>query len=282
MPIFDFRIRPPYKGFTDTILYQPETPGLKLFIERTGLDYPESARQRSMDMMFSEMDAAGIAKGLVVGRESGVYGSVSNADLAELVAKYPDRFVAAASIDPTNRRACIDQIEKALGAGLIAVNFEPGNYAIPIYTDDRRLYPIYAYCEDKRIPVLIQAGGMAGPDITYSAPHLIEHVCTDFPDLKVVAVHGGWPWVSEIIHVTFRRPNLYLSPDVYLCGQTGVDEYVRAANGTLADRFLFATTYPLATFAQYHQFIDALPLRDDVKERFFYKNAEEVLGIRIG
>ena len=106
-------------------------------------------------------------------------------------------------------------------------------------------------------------------------------MCTDFPTLKVVAVHGGWPWVSEIIHVAWRRPNLYLSPDVYLCGQTGMDEYVRAANGTLSDRFLFATTYPLAGFAQYRKFIDALPLDASAKERFFYQNAEEVLGIKV-
>ncbi len=281
MTIFDFRVRPPYKGFMDTILYQPESAPVKLFTDRIGLDYPESARQKSMDMMFQEMDDAGIVKGLLVGRESGVYGSVSNTDLAELVNAHPDRFVAAASIDTTDRRACIAQIDKALGDGLIAVNFEPGNATVPLYTDDRRLYPIYAYCEDKEIPVLIQAGGLAGPDCTYTAPHLIEHVCTDFPTLKVVAVHGGWPWVNEIIHVAWRRPNLYLSPDVYLCGQSGMDEYVRAANGTLSDRFLFATTYPLAGFAQYQRFIDELPLDASAKERFFYQNAEEVLGIKV-
>ncbi|MSP67141.1 MAG: amidohydrolase [Alphaproteobacteria bacterium] len=279
MPIFDFRVRPPYKGFLDTVLFKPGTPTVDLFTKRIGLPYPDSARARSVPDMLAEMDAAGIAKGLVVGRESGVYGSVSNADVIAFCREQGGRFLAAASIDPTRRKPCIAAIDQALKDGFIAINLEPGNYPVPMYTDDRRLYPIYAHCEDRGVPVLIQSGGLAGPDISYTSPVMIEHVCTDFPELKVVAVHGGWPWVHEIIHVAWRRPNLYLSPDVYLCGQTGVEEYVRAANGALARQFLFATTYPLCGFADYLARMRALPFKKEVLERFLWQNAEEVLGL---
>ena len=56
----------------------------------------------------------------------------------------------------------------------------------------------------------------------------------DFPDLRIVVSHGNWPWVSEILHVAFRRPNVYLSPDMYLYNMPGMDDYLRAANGFLA------------------------------------------------
>lgn len=66
--------------------------------------------------------------------------------------------------------------------GLKGINLEPGSYPEAMYADDRRLYPIYAYCEDKGIPVSVMAGGSsAGPDLSYTNPIHIDRVAGDFP-----------------------------------------------------------------------------------------------------
>ena len=150
---------------------------------------------------------------------------------------------------------------------------------MPIYPDDRRLYPIYAHCEDRNIPAIIMAGGNAGPDLSYSFPVHVDRVAGDFPRMKIVVSHGGWPWVSEILHVAFRRENVYISPDQYLCGMPCTDEYVRAANGFLADRFLYGSSYPFLCAKAYLAWFRKLPIKPEVMERLLYRNAAGFLGI---
>ena len=61
--------------------------------------------------------------------------------------------------------------------------------------------------------------------------------------MTVINTHGGYPWVTEILFVAFKRPNLYLCPDMYMYNMPGVSDYVMAANTFLSERFLFGTAY---------------------------------------
>lgn len=278
MSIIDFRLRPPASGFLDARIYKRQDISGG-FTRKLGFEIPPSAKAKSIDMMFAEMDAAGITKGVMVGRNTSVLGAVPNADVAELQRKFPDRLCAVASIEPTNRREAMRQLDEALSLGMKIINMEPGMLADPMHLDDRRLYPIYAVCEDKGLPVILMGGGSAGPDVSYTSPEHIDRVCADFPSLKVISSHGSWPWAQQIIHVAFRRPNLYISPDMYLYNLPGMDDYIRAANGFLADRFLFGTAYPLCPLVEYTEWFLNLPFKKEVLPRILYKNAAELLGL---
>ncbi|MCG8548554.1 MAG: amidohydrolase family protein [Alphaproteobacteria bacterium] len=276
--VIDFRVRPPLRGFLDLALFR-EAERRDRYTRSLGFEPAPSAVEQSIDLLITEMDTAGVTTGIVVGRHAGVLGSVSNADVVAICDDHPDRFIGVASIDPTNRRKAVQQIEDALTAGLKAVNIEPGAYPTPMFPDDRRLYPIYAHCEDASLPVLMMAGGNAGPDIGYSNPETLDHVLVDFPDLNVILTHGGWPWVNQVLHLAMRRPNLYLSPDMYLANMPGMEDYVKAANGFLADRFIFASSYPFCPVAGYADWYRALPLSDDAREKTMYANAARLLGV---
>jgi len=278
MKVIDFRLRPPLKGFLDTIMYSQAARRDRI-TGYHGLKPAPSAQQKSIELLLKEMDEAGVTLGVAMGRYSGPYGTVSNEDVAAIAKEYPGRFIGVASIDPTDRRKAIGQIEKARADGLVGVNFEPGAYPVPMYADDRRLYPIYAYCEDNNIPVVMMAGGSAGPDLSYTMPVHVDRVAGDFPKMKLAISHGGWPWVSEILHVAFRRENVYISTDQYLAGMPGHDEYVRAANGFLADRFLYASSYPFTSAKDYLAWFRALPIRPEVMEKLLYRNAAGFLGL---
>lgn len=280
MPVIDFRLRPPVKGFLDMIMYADAARRDRI-TRQHGMEPAPSAQAKSMTLLLEEMDAAGVTTGVVMGRNSGLYGSVSNEDIADIVKSHPGRFIGVGSIDPSDRRQAIRQIEQALALGLKAINIEPGAYANPMYADDRRLYPIYAYCEDKGIPVVIMAGGSAGPDLSYTYPVHIDRVAGDFPALRIAVSHGGWPWVHEILHVAFRRGNVYLSPDQYLCNMPGTDEYVKAANGFLSERFLYASSYPFLSVRDYAEWFRRLPIRPELLERLMYRNAAEFLGLAL-
>jgi predicted TIM-barrel fold metal-dependent hydrolase len=276
--VIDFRVRPPLRGFLDLALFK-EAERRDRYTRSLGFEPAPSAVKKSIDLLCGEMDAAGVTMGLVVGRHAGALGSMSNDDVIAICRDYPDRFVGAASVDPTNRRGAIRQIEEARAAGMKIVNVEPGAYPAPLLPDDRRLYPIYAYCEDAKIPILLMAGGNAGPTIEYTVPVALDNVLVDFPELKVVLTHGGWPWVSQVIHLAIRRPNLYLSPDMYLANMPGMDDFLKVANGFLADRFIFGSCYPFCPLQGYAEWYRTLPLSDAAKRKTMYDNAARLLGL---
>jgi uncharacterized protein len=278
MAVIDFRLRPPVKGFLDMVMYA-KAERRDGITRSHGMEPAASAQAKSMDLLLAEMDAAGVTCGVVMGRYSGLYGSVSNLDVAAIVRAWPDRFVGVGSLDPSERKRAIAQIDEAMSLGLKGINLEPGAYPQPLYADDRRLYPIYAYCEDRNIPVTIMAGGSAGPDLSYTYPAHIDRVAADFPQLRIAITHGAWPWVSEILHVAFRRPNVYLSPDQYLCNMPGMDDYIRAANGFLSERFLYASSYPFIGVQRYAEWFRALPLAPSLLPGLMYGNAARFLGL---
>jgi len=281
MTIIDFRLRPPLRGYLNTIMYS-NAPRRDAATERHGMTPAPSAVAQSTELLLAEMDKAGITRGVMTGRTSGgFYGSVGNEDLIAIARAHPDRFIGVPSIDPADRHAAIRQIEDAHAAGLVGVNIEPGTYAVPMKADDGRLYPIYAYCEDNEIPVIMMAGGNAGPDLTFTHPEHLDKVARDFPGMKLAISHGGWPWVTEILHIAYRRHNIYVSPDQYLCNMPGMDDYILAARGYLAERFLYGSSYPFLPADECATWFRSLSFDETTLEKLMHRNAEAFLGVSV-
>jgi predicted TIM-barrel fold metal-dependent hydrolase len=277
MEIIDFRLRPPTGGFLKSKIYSV-AENRKRYTQKLGWPLVVSADLQSMDLLFTEMDEAKITTGVVVGRTTATLGAIPNADVAQIVTDHPDRFVGIGSADSSDRKTAFAMIDEILKLGLKAVNLEPGVSAVPMRADDRRLYPIYAKCEDAGLPVVIMAGGGAGPDLSYNDPVAIDRMLADFPSLKVVCSHGGWPFVQEILGVAFRRENLYLCPDMYLRGLPGTAEYLAAANGFLSERILFGTAYPFCPLKPYVDWFLEQKLSETSLKRVLSENAKLLLS----
>ena len=155
-----------------------------------GFEPSNAAVQYSVELMLAEMDEAGVDLGVVVGRNSPQRDRPG-------VLRRPSRPLPFHCLDRSNRpQAAVHDIDEAIAAGFLAVNIEPGGASPPLHIDDRRIYPIYAHCEDRELPVILMTGGNAGPDISYSSPEHLDRVLGDFPALRVVPAHGNWPWVA--------------------------------------------------------------------------------------
>lgn len=280
MTIIDFRLRPPVGGFLDLRIFSGQHISF-VFTRRTGFEPAPSAKQKSIELLFEEMNAVGVTHGVIVGRNSGPLGRMSNQAVADVAKTYPDKFFPVASVDVTERKSAILQIEEARALGMNMLNLEPGALPVPMHLDDRRIYPIYAYCEDNKIPVILMSGGSPGPDISYTEPAHLDRVLADFPDLTVIASHGSWPWVNEVLHIAFRRSNLYVCPDMYLHELPGMEDYIRAANTFLEDRFLFGTAYPLTPVKEYTEWFLKLPLKPAVMDKVLWQNAARLLNVKL-
>lgn len=276
--VIDFRIRPPYKDFLQTAMYAGRARRDDI-TRKIGFMPSPAAEQQSVPLLLAEMDAAGITRGVVVGRNSGALGTVRNDIVKEFCDLYAHRFVPVGSIDPASWKQAPATVDTLLSEGFRAIALEPGGAAQPLHTDDRRLYPLYAHCEARKVPMIIMTGGNAGPDISYSAPEHLDRVLADFPSLRVVSAHGNWPWVHQILHIALRRPNLYISPDYLLANMPGTDDFVRAADTWLADRFLYASAFPFAPVGRYLEWFRRLPIRPESMERILFRNAAELLSL---
>ncbi len=69
-----------------------------------------------------------------------------------------------------------------------------------------------------RYPLIITTGPatlVPKAIIDHVAPRYIDIVARDFPELKIVVSHGGYPWVNEMINVAQRNANVYLDLSEY-------------------------------------------------------------------
>ena len=281
MTIIDARLRPPLKDYLRCNLYRDpkKTQG---WSNNFLMKVSPAVEQRDADLLYREMDDAGVTLGVMTGRQSPNMGNVSNDDLMDVVREQPSRFVGIAGVDGSDPIAAIAEIERTVANGnLRGAGMEPGCGAIPMYVDDARLYPIYQYCSDRSIPMFLMGGGGNGPDLSYSNPEHIDRVCRDFPKLVVVNMHGSYPWVPQVLFSCMCRPNMYLAPDMYMYNMPGAADYVTAANGFLRDRFLFGSGYPYIPLKQAVDLFVAMPFDRSILPNLLYKNMARVLKLDV-
>lgn len=276
--IIDLRVRPPAAGFESMALYWDKERIAQMGRD-IGFEPAPSYLSESVEACVAEMDAAGVAIGVVTGRLSGKrLGRVENAAIVDLIRRYPGRFWGMGGVDLDDMQAARRQVEEISGsADLCGAVFESGCAENPRYADDPELVPLFGACEDAGLPVLLMAGGNAGPDLSYSNPAQLDRLAARHPKLDIVAAHGSWPWVNEILGVAYRRKNVWVSPDMYIF-LPGGQMYVEAANGYLQDRFLFGTAYPALPFESTIERFLQLPFRAAVLPKLLHENAQRLLG----
>lgn len=279
--IIDVRFRPPLGSFLNMTMYKNKERSSGM-TKAMGMEMAPSVLKESMDLLIKEMDSIGNYRGCVSGIKRGVdraWGWIENEEIYEMVKKYPDRFIGVGAIDATNRSKALEDVERCIRQfGFKAIVIEPGTHKDGMYADDRRLYPVYEKCIELGVPVFLLAGGNAGPDVSYTDPVHVEHVAVDMPELKLVIVHGAWPWVTQVLHVTFRRPNIYLSADMYIT-LPGGSQYIEAVNTYLSDRFLYSASYPFGPIVGYFERFMRLGIKDEYLDKILYQNAAKLLKL---
>ena len=279
MTAIDFRVRPPYGSFLKAVPYLNLTR-TEFVCQRMGMHLPEAARQGSVELMIQEMDEAGIEKAVIPARKTTPsYGMVDNADVQHFIDLDPKRFLGFMGVDPLEGSRALEEIEQlAVHGSFTGVIMEVGMLSRPLYADDKVISPVYDLCQNHGIPVILMNGANAGPDVSYSNPLAVDHVAAAFPNLKLIISHGGWPWVTEMLHVAWRRSNVYVSPDMYMVNFPGWHDYVIAANYTLRDRFLFGTAYPFVPFKEGIEFFTKCGILEDRLGDLLYHNAARLLN----
>ncbi len=281
----DVRFRPPYRSFLSLHVY---TDPIEASIPSSGfeIDISPSVKERSMDLMFREMDEAGITHGVIPGRNAvPPYHGHAQEDVYGLVQEFPDRFIGLPNVDPTDQKTAFEEIERAADTpGIPGIHMEPGWNTPPMHADDPCIFPIYEKCAEKGLVAAVSGGGWIGPDFTYVNPVDIQRVAKAFPELPLMVCHAGWPWIDLMLGVAYACPNVYVSPDMYMTmeGSPGAERWAQSANYFLKDRLFFGSAYPVRSLRQSLKYFHTLPFKDDeVKENVLTRNAARFFGVEV-
>ncbi len=175
---------------------RPVASELIKHMDRAGVDVAFALREPMMDV-------------------SGYVTSMStNGFVLKEIAPYPDRLYLECNVGPVMRRGVkhavweLEYLVKEHGARLCKVYAcEDG----PL--NDRQMWPFYEKASELDIPLTIHTGMayVVPQPNKYTHPGLLDDVCLDFPDLKVIAYHMGWPYHEELFGLAGKHRNLYIS-----------------------------------------------------------------------
>jgi len=229
---------------------------------------------------IADMDAAGVERAVVVAVDAETVWSyrVSNELVAETVRNNPDRFIGFASVDPNKGRTAVRELRRAVTQdNMKGLKLLP--HLIELNANDRRMYAVYEEALDLGIPVLFHMGTQfhTGSKLKFARPLDVDEVAVDFPDLKLIIAHFGWPWYEEAMAVAHRNPNVYFNIAGWAPGRIPdfVFSYMR---GPVKDKALFGSDYPLISRQRAMAELEKIEMPDDVREGLYYKNALEVIG----
>lgn len=194
---------------------------------------------------IEEMDEAGIDKAVLLILPH----QLSDKQVYEMyVKKNPNRLIGFSGPRPLDDNGrfnehALTQLEKAVKD----YGFK-GLKLIPTYMhyspNDRRIYPLYQKAVELDIPVVFHqaATPVVSAKLSYARPLLLEDVADDFPDLRIIAAHMGYPWTEELLALMQKRHNIF-TDIAHLCiqGLMLVWYLVMAKQYHLLDKVLFGT-----------------------------------------
>lgn len=231
----------------------------------------------SLEAMLAKMDEAGVEKVFITQCKmwsywnKWMYMDTSLEEVAQYTTRYPDRFVGLAGYNPFRIRDSLREIERAVTEhGFRGVYVHIYGFDIPLH--DPKMYPLYAKCVELDIPVSMQVGHVLEAMPSEQArPIYLDRIACDFPDLKIVGAHTGWPWVEELISVCYKWDNIYFGVDAW-APKYLKPEILQFINSRLGqDRCLWGTNG--LPWKENLEQIEQLGLREEAKRKLLRDNA---------
>jgi len=291
--VIDFRCRPPLKSFgglfkmriamfenRPNVLANPATsgkvpPSVQAFAD---------GKKDAMSLWWKEIDDCGIESVVVAGRymEGQPEMSMDTDQLLEYEKQYKDRFygIAPINIDQPIVKA-VAKLEKDLKGPIRGCTIEPGYRVVggPTTLDNPEFFPLYELIQKSGKFLQVQTGAFANPN-NWNEPNEIwrmDNVMRQFPKLKLILGHGGYPRITEALALALKWPSVTLSADVYTFWPGG--QLYQQNIEMLQDQFVYGSAYPFGNFRETLEQALALPLSDAVFEKYLYHNSRKLLGL---
>jgi predicted TIM-barrel fold metal-dependent hydrolase len=232
-----------------------------------------------VESTIATMDEGGVRKGLICAWWGPQGPLISNDEVASIVKQFPDRFIGIGSVNLFRPMEAVRELRRCTKKlGFKGIRIVQWLWNLP--PTDRRYYPVYAECVEHNIPICLQVGhtGPLCPSEPGRPIPYIDEVALEFPELRIVCGHIGYPWTVEMIAVATKHPNVFIDTSAYIAKRYPVElaDYLKK-NGR--EKILFGTNYPMVTAARCLEGLNDLELADEVKELFLFRNAKRIFNL---
>jgi len=235
----------------------------------------------TVEEMVERMDRAGIDIALVPAVKLGIDGykhhwRLDYKEVYKLMERYPGRFYGLVGIDPYESLKGIKELEILVrDYGFVGAHFYPHWFDMP--PDDPKVYPFYMKCAELGVPFSLQVGHC----LRYSQerrtkstgrPIALDNVANDIPEVNIIGLHTGYPWITEMISVAWKNPNVYIAIDAY-APKYMPHELFHFANSWGKEKVLFGTDFPVIDFERARREVEELGFREESKRLLLRENA---------
>lgn len=211
---------------------------------------------------------------------------ISNYDVVEGANRWSDVLIPFASIDPARGKEGVDELRDLVeNHGVKGIKFHPTLQEF--FPNDGSADGLYEVLAEYKLPAVFHTGqtgigagmpGGGGMKLRYSDPMYLDDVAADFPDMTVILAHPSVPWQASAISIATHKPNAVIdlsgwSPKYF------APELVRAINGPLRTKVLFASDYPVIDPERWLADFAELQIKDEVRPLIMKDNAARVLGL---
>ena len=213
----------------------------------------------------------------------------SNQHVLVLVNKYPNAFAGVlASLDTSAQN--LSEVAKyaeelVRNPNVKGFKFHPPDQGF--YPNDKKFYDIWEVLQSGGKPVMFHVGftvlgantdGGSGIALEYGRPIYLDTLARDFPRMKIIAAHPGWPWQEELIGVLTHKKNVYADTSGYLAEQLP-EIFLKAIGGRLQDKALFGTDFPYVDLEKALVSFDKMDFKQPAKDKILFGNAQALFGL---
>ncbi len=249
---------------------------VRLLVDSGGLEVDVDAHAASLRKQ-------GVRRQVLLGNGPGLV----NDRTADFADRHPDLWEAWAGLELRDPDAAIAELRRCVHErgmrGAACVHFLESSD--PLSSASHR---VYAEAERLGIPFWIHTGhNLSGtkPVDVCTWRHL-DAIARAHPDLVILAGHGGWPWVLEMVAICQRHPNVYLelsthrAPHMAAPG-SGWEPLLAHGRATIRHKVLFGSVEwahgmtPRALADEFEQ----LDLGTDVTRMWLHDNGARVLNL---
>lgn len=269
-PIIDVWMQHPTRDFINHPMFESlrRWMGMDLFTE----EIPTA-------MTLGAMDEGGVTLGLISAWHGPNGPLITNDHVAAVVAKHPARFRGVASVNLWRPMEAVRELRRrVLDEGFIALRQVQWLWNLP--PTENLYYPLYAQCVELDVPVCLQVGhtGPLRPSEPGRPIPYIDQVALDFPELKIVCGHIGYPWTQEMIAVAVKHPNVYIDTSAYTAKRFP-PELVQYLKTNGQRKVMFGTNFPMITAAKCLEALGSLELDQETRRLFLSGNAARVFKL---
>lgn len=281
------------------------------------------------EQRIADMDAAGVDIAVLALSSPGVQifdpatahslAVRSNDELAEGIARHPDRFVGLAAFSPLDEVNAAKELER----GVTKLGLKGGivnSHTLGTYLDDERYWGVFEAAEALGVPIYLHPNtpspqmlepflsrgldaavyGFSCETGLHALRLLVSGLFDRFPKLQIVLGHTGealpfWLYRIDFMHTRLSRSNRYEGAKPL---QRKASEYLRenfyyTSSGVGdpkpimyvqdvigVDRVMYAMDYPWQYVPEETAVLDNMPVEANVLKAFYEDNARRVFDIK--